>query len=230
MNERKQLIDICKHNILPSDANVVIKEPYIPFFPQQWNQILVLAESQNLSSSNSGYVKMLSEMSVDDRIQRLGSSPNYIGVYPWDDGSLKLAIEASLHVLASEVSVSNAVLWSQRGGKEENINPDFNLQKLSSGVWSQLLSVLQPQVVVCCGKIAQNVISKTSWHGTVINFRLPAKIAMSRVSGMFNELDLLDRYPEVNAIVKKNPSWVNGGYRQNKIFFACHAVSTQTKI
>ncbi|PSU50119.1 hypothetical protein C9J12_05080 [Photobacterium frigidiphilum] len=230
MDEKEQLIDICKQYVLPSDENVVIKEPYIPYIPHRWNRILVLAESQNLSSSNGDYVEILSEMSVEQRIQRLGSSSDYVGVYPWDDGSMKLAVEASLQVKALEVGVSNAVLWSQRGAKKENVNPDLNLQQLSSEVWSQLLPILNPQVVVCCGKIAQNVISKANWHGTVINFRLPAKNAMSRVSGMFNEADLLKRYPEVSLIVDENPSWLDGGYRQNKIFFACHAVSTQAKI
>ncbi len=42
---------------------------------------------------------------------------------------------------------------------------------------------------------------------------------------MFNEADLLNRYPEVKSVAKKHPEWLEGGYRLTKIFFACHAVS-----
>ncbi|ACH64400.1 conserved hypothetical protein [Aliivibrio fischeri MJ11] len=230
MDVKKELVDICMNYIIPEGENVVIHEPYIPFIPENWNGILILAESQNLSSSNTDYVNKLLNMTIEERIERLGSSPGSIGVYPWDDGSLKLAVESSLQIKASEVSVSNAVLWSQRGTKEENVNPDLDLQKISADLWSELLFALKPQLIICCGKIAQNVINKSIWQGKVINLRLPAKTAMSRVSGMFNESDLLMRYPEVAAIVRDNPSWVTGGYRLNKIFYACHAVSQKIKI
>ncbi|MCG9730077.1 hypothetical protein L1D44_09465 [Shewanella sp. Isolate13] len=223
------LISTCKKYVLDDRNAVVISEPYIPYVPENWNGILVLAESQNLSVSNSDYVQSLSSMSADDRIQRLGYSSEFVGVYPWDDGSIKLAVEAALSVSASQVAVSNAVLWSQRGGNEQNVNPDLDLQSLSSKIWSELLSILNPKVVVCCGKIAQSVVSKSGWEGEKILFRLPAKTAMSRVSGMFTEEDLFDRFPEVKKVADENPLWLSGGYRQNKIFFACHAVSVTPK-
>ncbi len=230
MNVHQQLIEICKEYILPAGENVVISEPYIPYIPDKWNRLLILAESQNLSFSNINYVETLSNMTIEGRIQRLGVSSDYVGVYPWDDGSIKLAVEASLKVQAIEVGVSNAVLWSQRGSNKENINPDLNLQVRSSEIWSKLLPILDPNVVVCCGKIALQVIKKSNWKGKVIHFRLPSKSAMSRVSGMFNETDLLNRYPEVSTVVDKHPHWLDGGYKLNKIFYACHAVSSQTKI
>ncbi|MGF1907859.1 hypothetical protein L4C38_00150 [Vibrio kasasachensis] len=223
------LISTCKKYVLDDRNTVVISEPYIPYVPKNWNGVLVLAESQNLSVSNTDYVQFLSKMSTDERIKRLGYSTDFVGVYPWDDGSIKLAVEAALHVNASEVAVSNAVLWSQRGGNDQNVNPDLDLQSLSSGIWSELLSLLNPKIVVCCGKIAQRVVSKSGWEGETIFLRLPAKTAMSRVSGMFTEDDLFKRYPEVEKVADRNPLWLSGGYRQNKIFFACHAVSVTPK-
>ncbi|EGQ9976400.1 hypothetical protein FWP56_23340 [Vibrio vulnificus] len=223
------LVNTCKKYILDDRNSVVIGEPYIPYIPNNWNGVLVLAESQNLSVGNNDYVQSLCNMSQGERIQRLGYSSEFVGVYPWDDGSIKLAVEAALGANASEVAVSNAVLWSQRGGNDQNVNPDLDLQSLSSELWSELLSILNPKVIICCGKIAQNVVSKSGWEGDKLMFRLPAKTAMSRVSGMFTEKDLLDRYPEVKEVVDSNPSWLNGGYRQNKIFFACHAVSVTPK-
>jgi hypothetical protein len=225
-----ELVDVCKGFVLPNDGSVVIDEPYIPYIPEQWNGILVLAESQNLSLSNSDYVNTLLSMSPEERIERLGSSPDYVGVFPWDDGSIKLAVEAALQVHSSQVAVSNAVLWSQRGKNKENTNPDIDLQGLSSEVWSKFLNILQPEKIICCGKIAQNVISKANWNGDVVNLRLPAKTAMSRVSGMFDEADLLKRYPEVRSVLNQNPSLIGESFRKNKIYYACHAVSLLTKI
>ena len=225
-----ELVNECKKFILPNDAFVVIQESYIPYIPEQWNKILVLAESQNLSASHSKYVETLLLMSPEERIQRLGASSDYVGVYPWDDGSIKLALEAALQVDSSHVAVSNAVLWSQRGKNEENKNPDVNLQNLSSEIWSKLLSILKPEKIICCGKVAQHVIAKTDWEGNVINLRLPAKNAMSRVSGMFDEIDLLKRYPEVEEVLNRTPNLLCDGFRRNKIFYACHAVSLQAQV
>lgn len=47
---------------------------------------------------------------------------------------------------------------------------------------------------------------------------------MSRISGMFNSNDLLERFPEVREIAEKNENWIKN-YRSNKVFYACHAVS-----
>ncbi len=225
-----ELVSVSKKFTLPKDGSVVIEESYIPYIPEQWNKILVLAESQNLSATNCEYVETLLSMTSEGRIRRLGTSSDFVGVYPWDDGSIKLAVEAALKVDSSNVAVSNAVLWSQRGKNEENTNPDINLQAKSSELWSKLLCILKPDKIICCGKIAQNVIAKTSWEGDIINLRLPAKTAMSRVSGMFNEADLLKRYPEVEEVLNRNPNLISDGFRRNKIFYACHAVSSQIKI
>ena len=54
-----------------------------------------------------------------------------IGVSPWDDGSLKLAIEAALDVSEEETAVSNAVLWSQRDSNpRRNATPDERPEKV----------------------------------------------------------------------------------------------------
>ena len=225
-----ELVNECKNFILPNDGSVVIQESYIPYVPEKWNKILVLAESQNLSASNCDYVESLLSMSSEGRIRRLGASPDYVGVYPWDDGSIKLAVEAFLQVNSSNIAVSNAVLWSQRGKNEENKNPDIDLQTLSSEIWVKLLEILKPEKIICCGKIAQHVIGKTNWEGEIIHLRLPSKMAMSRVSGMFNPADLLKRYPEVEEVLSRSPDLIKDGFRNNKIFYACHAVSSQIKI
>lgn len=226
MNTVEKLIEICKSHTISNAEAVVLVEPYIPCIPDPWNGILVLAESQNLSATNNEYVDHLKEMSVGDRITRLGySSKDSIGVQPWDDGSIKLAVEAAFSVNSAEVGVSNSVLWSQRGNNNQNANPDFNIQLSSSKIWKEMLFILMPKKIICCGKIAQHVIEGSGYNGVVINLRLPSPNAISRVSGMFSEYDLLARYPEVKRVIDNKPDLLTGGYRQNKIFFACHAVS-----
>lgn len=225
---KDHLISICKQHILTESDNVVVKEPYFPFIPNNWNRILVLAESQNLSDTNSYYVNTLLGNDENWRCDRLNKRfpiDGIVGVYPWDDGSIKIAIEAALGVDASQVAVSNAVLWSQRGSSEQNITPEISLQKRSVVLWKEMLEVLNPEKIVCCGKIAANVIEETGINAKVLKWRLPAKTAMSRVSGMFKMNDLLRRFPEVKNTFDRHPEWFEGNYRLNKVFFACHAVS-----
>lgn len=224
------LFEICVNHIIPSESEipVVLPEPYVPFIPDEWNKILVLAESQNLSQTNSGgYVNKLRRISTRERIFRLGGDSN-IGVHPWDDGSLKLAIESSLDEKAENTAVSNAVLWSQIDSSGNNINPSDELINRSIKLWAELLPIFCPIHIVTCGRIAQKVIDqlpRTIWSGKRTNLRLPSRAAMSRVSNMFTEKDLLSRYFEVKAVVQEHPEWAEAPYRQNEIFFACHAVS-----
>jgi hypothetical protein len=219
------LLGICKGHILPEDANVVIREPYIPFIPNPWNRVLVLAESQNLSKGSDSYLRSLNALSAVDRMRRLGNIGNDVGVYPWDDGSLKIAIQAAFELNPEETAVSNAVLWSQRGSNDQNVNPDINLQDLSAEMWGQFLELLNPKLVICSGNISDRVINNVGWDGTRFKIRLPSRMAMSRMSGMFDEKDLLKRYPEVKKVVCAHPEWMGSNYARNKIFFACHVVS-----
>lgn len=226
------LVNLCKNYILPVKENVVIPEPYIPYIPDKWNRVLVLAESQNLAKSNDDYVAALRKMDTRQKIERLYYAvkiENIVRIQPWDDGSLKLATEAALKAKSCYTAVSNAVLWSQRSDTGTNINPSNFLMNLSARIWKEFLLILQPKIVITAGKKAEYVIKKSCWSGQHIKLRLPAKTAMSRVSGMFKTEDLLKRYPEVNRVVIENPAWVKE-YKQNKIFFACHAVSIINEI
>ena len=231
----QDLLALCeKYKKSVVSNKVVIEEPYLPYIPQNWNQILVLAESQNLSLSNEEYVKALRKLDSEDRMKRLGhpklmKAGDGIGVSPWDDGSLKLAIEAALDVSEEETAVSNAVLWSQRDSNpRRNATPDEDLKKCSSALWCEMLDILKPKpkLVICSGNTAYAVIKKAGWSENKIKrLRLPSPTAMSRVSGMFDENDLLRRYPEVKEILGEHPEW-GERFLKNKIFFACHAVSS----
>ncbi len=87
---KKDLLRLCnKCDTYAIAPKVVIEEAYIPYIPRNWNQILMLAQNQNLSASNEKYVEKLRKLDSNDRMRRLGLFGNGIGVYPWDDGSFK---------------------------------------------------------------------------------------------------------------------------------------------
>jgi len=224
-------LEICARHVLPQELDAVVHEPYAPYVPQyrrEWNGTLVLAEAQNLSSCGDGYAERLKQMTPTQRFSRLYLEAS-LRIQPWDDGSIKLAVESAFDCKADEAAVSNAVLWSQVDAQGRNINPSKELQGLSAAFWVDLLPAMKPKRVISCGKVAQEIIEKTTaktqgkWEH--VHLRLPSPSAMSRVSGMFSETDLMTRYPEVATVVWDHPEWVDGGYRLNKIFFACHAVS-----
>jgi hypothetical protein len=221
------LADICRRHVLRPALGAVVPEPCIPYLPSRWNKTLVLAEAQNLGKRSAAYVARLKAMSPTDRIRRLGMNGR-VGVEPWDDGSLKLAVQAALRIDAAETAVSNAVLWSQVDRRGRNQNPSDTLVDRSFEVWAELLPVLKPERIVTAGKVADRVITAalndSGLHPERIVLRLPSPQAMSRISGMFREADLLQRYPEVDAVVREHPDWVIK-QRRNKVFFAYHAVS-----
>lgn len=215
------LLAVCRRYNAPDS---IIRESYISYVPRDWNHILVLAESQNLNHDE--YVQYLNSLTRMEKMRRLYLKQDEVGVRPWDDGHLKLAVEAAFGKVAAKTAVSNAVPWSQRKAAGKNANPDNDLQRLSSALWREMLGILQPKLVICSGKVAENVIKRTGLSDDKIKkLQLPSPTQLNRVSGMFDEDDLLIRYPEVKRVLDKHPEWGEKPYRKNKIFFACHAVS-----
>jgi len=227
---KDNLLEICKKFIIESN-DVVIAEPYIPYIPENWNGILVLSESQNLSKTFDDYVNKLNAMTFKNRIDRLYIGEN-LRVLPWDDGTLKLAVEAAFKVNADHTGVSNAVLWSQRNENGTNKNPSGFINEQSVFIWDSFLKIIKPKRIITVGKIARSIIKQTNWSNEnkirIIPLRSASKMALSRVSGMFYEDDLLKRYPEVNHVIENNKEWVKK-FRLNKIFYACHAISINSK-
>lgn len=222
-----QLIEICKKFERTDPEEVVVAEPYIPHLPENWNKVLVLSESQNLSAKK--YVDELLEKDANGRINRLYEWENKVGVLPWDDGTLKLAVEAAFGLKADETAVSNAVPWSlvSKSGKR-NINPTKSLIESAASLWKEMLPVLQPERIITVGKIARITIGSAGYKAKRVALRSAAKTNLSRISGMFDTEDLLRRYPEVQSVANEHLEWLEK-YRDNKIYYACHAVSLTSK-
>lgn len=228
MNLSDHLVAICRRHVLDSTYSAVVPEPYIPLIPERWNGTLVLAKAQNLSGKNGSYPAWLKAASPEARIRRVGRNGR-AGVGPWDDGALKLAVEAALRLRAAECAISNGVLWSLVNSNGTNQNPSKALVDRSATLWAEMLPVLQPTHIVTVGMKARAVISaalkssplelkRTSWA-------LPSPRLLSPLSRMVYEADLLRRFPEVARVIETHSEWLRGSQRRNKILFACLAVS-----
>jgi len=213
---------VCRKWFASPPGDVIIPEPYVPFVPEKWNGILVLAESQHLAGDNK-YVEWLRKRSSDQRMQRMGSQDgDCVGVGPWDNGVVKLALKALLpDIELAQVAVGNAVPWSRCDGNK-NANPSKEMQLAAVGFWRDLLEVWRPEfrMVLPLGKIAREVAAKVEMANR-IPLRLPSPNNINRICGMFDKDDLLGRYPEVRRAGQE----LGIELELSNVFFACHAVS-----
>jgi hypothetical protein len=224
---RAALLQTCEEYLLPEDLAAVIEEPYVPYVPEPWNGLLVLAEAQNMSAKNAAYVAQVQQMDAWQRLTRLDEArkrEDRLRIQPWDDGSLPLAVESAFDLRAEATAVSNAVMWSVRDAKGNNQNPSNRLIAESIKLWKKMLAVLQPKLIVTAGKIAEKVVQGTDVACPRHCLRSSSPLALSRIAGMFREDDLLRRYPEVAAVAARHPEWL-AKFQLNKVIFACHAVS-----
>lgn len=231
MTRTDELLEICRRHILPLAYEgrpyyVVVPEPYVPFIPENWNGVLVLAEAQNLSKGSPD-VEWLTSATSDERIFRLGRDGR-IAIQPWEDGSLKLAVEAVLGIRAAWTAVSNAVPWSLVDEKGNNKNPTPKLINRSKGFWSELLPALKPAHIVTAGGVARRVITgalaKCDDSPLCTAWPLPSPRLFSPISQTIDEVELMRRFPEVATAMSQNPDWVKTR-RPNKVLFACLAVA-----
>lgn len=229
---RQKLVKIClDYGAYQGSTDVVVDIPYIPYIPDNWNGVLVVAEAQNLN------IGAYADCSVERKICRL--YPDYdntqsyavdgpfpiLDVKPWEDGSIPLALKAALNLDPYKTAVCNACFWSRREGNA-NANPNKEMQDQSRELWKEMWCALEPHIefVVTCGTIAASVFDFVG--GKRKKLRSPSPNAMSRVSGMFRKDDLLERYPEVKTAYEEIKFDENDiSYEQNKIFYACHVVS-----
>jgi len=229
MRTLEAMLDVCRMFADQAPDGVVFREAYVPLLPEGWNGLLALAEAQNLGDPQSCYVKRLMGASAHERMQRL--KPGHpVGIEPWDDGSMKLMLKSMIPAVNLErVAVSNAVPWSRRKGARANANPRHEAETVAVGFWREILSLLSPglQLIIAFGNVAERVVYGAGWGSKCVKLRLPSPPARHRIANMFDEDDLVQRFPEVKqaweALPKPDPSLADPATGQ--ILFACHAVS-----
>lgn len=203
-----ELLDVCDHHMLASEK-VVVPEPYIPYVPPNgWNGILVLAEAQNLSSSKTRpYRESLEALHKAGDRQSLynrlnGDLPERsglrgIGVGPWDDGTIKLAVAAIGGVQAvHQTAVSNAILWST-GDSAVSERIASGTKVRSVAFWRDLLSTLRPSQIWTFGATARMVMKRSVVEpGQLLAF--PGPFLRRLRTGYAFDIDrLLSAFPEV---------------------------------
>ncbi len=213
------------------DPKVVVPEPYVPFIPDKWNRVLVLAEAQNLSATYKEYRDRLLAMTPATRIRRLTArTDRQLGIMPWDNGLLKIAVEVMLGCRAEETAVGNAVFWSLVDHQDRNVNPTAAMVEHSAKLWGQLLAQLRPECVITAGAVARKVIAKLPKSVSpmqVLSVQLPSPRVLATLSGLFDGADLLRHYPEVAEVQARQPGWfkVKNKVSNSCLVYACHAAS-----
>jgi len=241
-DQEKALLEICRKYTSDAPENVMFPEPYLPYKPKKWNGILVLAESQVIKSTDDeSYGGKLKKLSSVERMARLGEKElqykeGDIGIGPWDNGTIKLALQAifkgtELGLELENVAVSNAVPWTKRTNGS-NKNPDEQMQAKAANFWKDIFDMWKPDinVLVVLGNIAEKVMRRAGisekYAKNWVKLRLPSKNSIFRIMNTFSHKDLLCRYGEVQKALsilgmKKD----NEKLYKMKVFFACHAVS-----
>jgi hypothetical protein len=220
-----KLAVICEEHACPN--GVVFSESYVPYIPDDWNRVLVLAEAQNLSEKNpenAEYRKRLSELKLSrDRILRLqpkqlqelrrkdGIDPppwDGIGVQPWDDGLLPLAVATALKdVDPKRVAVSNAVPWSRKTGTGANARPTHDLQERATLFWQEILACMRPSHIVAAGAVARKVMKSADVKLTI--WGSPSPRVLSVLSDSVNREELRTRFgTDVDDVLRR---WNEGG-------------------
>ena len=231
---RLELAAMCEAFALDGAADAAaaprVSEAYIPYVPEGWNGVLVLAEAQNLGARNQGYVDWLEKLPRELRVRRLEQWPDgSLAVGPWDDGTLKLAVEAALQVDATKVAVSNAVPWAVVSSGGANVNPLPTAQAKASELWAAMLMRMRPRSIVTAGKVARTVV-RDALRGVeptpaVFHWALPSPRVVGPLSIMLRKDSLLERFPEVAKVLAARPAWLDGAADARQVFYACMAVS-----
>lgn len=225
---RESLVQACQTAARPPGGSVTVPEPYIPHVPDGWTGTLVLAEAQNHSRIAGDYVTRLLALAPRDRILRLGFLED-LGVHPWDDGHLKLAVNAVFDLLPEEVAVSNAVLWSCLSASGANASPPPPLVTLSARLWATMLTVLRPTRIVTAGRVAERVVRNArrlaplKFHHVV--WPLPSPRVLKPVAGFLYAEDLMAHYPVVATAWGSHREWVVPSAQATAVFYACLATS-----
>lgn len=230
---RQKLVQIClDYGVYQGSTEVVVDVPYIPYIPEKWNGFLVVAEAQNLKAN--AYANYSNEQKICRLYPHYDCSNSYavdgpfpkMDVLPWEDGSIPLALKAALDLDPYKTAICNACLWSRRDGNA-NANPNEEMQKQSRELWQTMWTELEPHIskVVCCGGTAWSVFNfvKDTMKDKLCH---PSKRLLNPISGMLTEGDLFKFYPDVKrAYDELGYEQCGINYKQNKIFYACHAVS-----
>ena len=243
------LLAVCRVHALGSSIGVAPKyerafdEPYVPWMASNAPTVLVLAESQNLSTTpkNARYVKRIQGLG-DGRPLRLlhGDGEGGIGIEPWDNGTLKLAGRVILDEGSTDtLAVSNAVPWSWRvRSTGANARPFSSKVKKAAGAFWKDIFDQWPSLrhVVAAGSVARDVMKEAEWPKARTSLLVLPSPRWDGAAGMFAVDHLLHAFPKARAVMASDlaedaialagaDEKARERVRRRLTFYACHAAS-----
>ena len=131
-----------------------------------------------------------------------GAGSGKIGVEPWDNGILGIAVQAALGGDPSSVAVSNAIPWSWTAGTagEANTRP-FNSKviALSAEFWREIFQEWTPERIVTAGAVAKRVMEMVKPSAQILSWALPSP-RLDPAAGMFDPAERMRRFEIPEAI------------------------------
>jgi hypothetical protein len=240
---KNDLINICKNHKYPHPEEVMFVEPYLPYIPKDWNGILVLSESQNIKEGDKYYKWLIDELNEETRMTRLGRKesrpPNIdcldIGIGPWDDGTIKIALQAIFEganpkLKLENVAVSNAVPWTKKRRGSKNENPDKCMKNKAKEFWEDIFGMWEPKInmLIVLGNIAEEVMNNIEIKEKYVKNQLklvsPSQRYLNFVRGAFDCNEVEKSFPMIQKAFYTLEIDKNTKYYKNKVFYAHQAV------
>lgn len=200
---------------------------------REWDGVLVVAIAQNLSDTYAQYRTILEQLhsseqfvTVWDRLnQNLLPVDGEIGIGPWDDGTMKLAVASVLGAdEPQKVAVSNAIPWSPKAGSGSELLDD-DMKAAAIRFSSDILTNLRPTKVLALGAKARDVMKPTA-NGRMPVIDMPGPFIRLYNQGYKMKPErLLQAFPEVARALSALRGRIRIANEDMAIHCACASVS-----
>lgn len=184
-----KLLAICRQFTKKAPDGVVFQEPFVPYIPDGWNGVLVLAVAQNVSTAGKvivrEYASYLEHLDTENRYWRLypeknqasplvRAQPDALGIGPWDNGRGKEIVKG-LQLDPAKVAVSNACPWSMRDSQGRDKPPSKACKEISAQFWTEMLEVLRPDTIITFGAISAEIMALAGYEHRCRKFAFPSQ-------------------------------------------------------
>jgi hypothetical protein len=153
-----------------------------------------------------------------------------LGITPWDEGYIKLAMLCCFPEFAiDQFGVSNAVPWHlDKGNKPQAAF----LERKSIAFWKDILPELKPKIIICTGDIANSIITDTGYCSNNICYQMHIRSASQLhfvVKKTYQWNVWLNENPTIKELLEKNKDLIQSDdpYRYF-VWYAALAVSKFT--
>ena len=206
-----KLLAICREFTKKAPDGVVFQEPFVPYIPDAWNGVLVLAVAQNLSTAGQVVVReystYLKNRTPTGRYWRLypdknqGSplvraQPDAFGIGPWDRKETQVVVSC-LGYDPRHTAVSNGVPWSCRTASGCDSAPTPDMRDAAFEFWCEVFKVWRPARVITFGRIPEAIVQRAGLADRCLYVPFPAGGALGRCLKSLDVQQTLKAYPVI---------------------------------